>query len=390
MGKAIILSGGGGTAGSDDTTAKAADVLAGASYLGADTDDEAGTGTMPNNGAVSESLDAGKSYTVPEGYHNGSGKVTANSLSSQTSANASSGDILSGKTAWVNGSQLTGSMPNRGAVSQALAAGGSYTIPAGYHNGSGKVAANSLASQTSATASAGNVVSPYTGYSNGSKISGNIVNRGQAQYGKDCCVSSGNLYIRYLPTGAYYSGGASWAPEARIGTSTLMNMLGIKPENLKSGVTIGNVTGTWEGWVDSTCTIYDNGTWGGGATGLSSGAMSGLQSTYPIITPNIKFTDYSTLHVQVFVSISYVGDDWWMESDIDEFYVWDANKKAWKYMGAFGPDAHKAGTFYKELTYDISGWDFRGVLKFENYSSKMTPGDSTPGETGISKIWMTK
>lgn len=137
MGKAIILSGGGGTAGSDDTTAKAADVLAGASYLGADTDDEAGTGTMPNNGAVSESLDAGKSYTVPEGYHNGSGKVTANSLSSQTSANASSGDILSGKTAWVNGSQLTGSMPNRGAVSQALAAGGSYTIPAGYHNGSG-------------------------------------------------------------------------------------------------------------------------------------------------------------------------------------------------------------------------------------------------------------
>ena len=90
------------------------------------------------------------------------------------------------------------------------------------------------------------------------------------------------------------------------------------------------------------------------------------------------------------MSISYAGDNWWMESDIDEFYVWDANKNDWKYMGAFGPDAHKAGTFYKELTYDISGWDFRGVLKFENYSSKMTPGDSTPGETGISKIWMTK
>ena len=66
------------------------------------------TGTMANRGAVSSSLNCRGSYTIPAGYHNGSGKVTANSLASQTSATATSADILTGKTAWVNGSKITG------------------------------------------------------------------------------------------------------------------------------------------------------------------------------------------------------------------------------------------------------------------------------------------
>ena len=65
-------------------------------------------GTMANNGAISQTLNAGESYTVPAGYHNGSGRVTANSLASQTSGTAGAGDILTGKTAWVNGTKLTG------------------------------------------------------------------------------------------------------------------------------------------------------------------------------------------------------------------------------------------------------------------------------------------
>ncbi len=53
------------------------------------------TGTMLNRGAVAQELAAGGSYTVPEGYHNGGGKVTAKSLASQTGgATAADGDVL--------------------------------------------------------------------------------------------------------------------------------------------------------------------------------------------------------------------------------------------------------------------------------------------------------
>jgi len=88
--------------------------------------------------------------------------------------NATAAQILTGKTALVQGQTITGSMANRGAVTKALNAGESYTIPAGYHNGSGKVTANSLASQTSATATAANIQSGKTAWVNGSKITGTL------------------------------------------------------------------------------------------------------------------------------------------------------------------------------------------------------------------------
>lgn len=73
-------------------------------------------GTMPNNGAKTAWLDCGESYTIPTGYHNGSGIVRATSLSAQTQANAVAGNILKDKTAWANGSKITGTIPSKGAA----------------------------------------------------------------------------------------------------------------------------------------------------------------------------------------------------------------------------------------------------------------------------------
>ena len=53
---------------------------------------------MTNQGAKTSSLNCGESYTIPTGYHNGSGKITANSLASQTSATATASDILNGNS----------------------------------------------------------------------------------------------------------------------------------------------------------------------------------------------------------------------------------------------------------------------------------------------------
>ena len=69
-----VLAGTAGTGGD----AVAADVLSGKTFT---NDNGSQTGSMTNNGAVSQSLSAGQSYTIPAGYHNGSGTVTALSSS---------------------------------------------------------------------------------------------------------------------------------------------------------------------------------------------------------------------------------------------------------------------------------------------------------------------
>ncbi len=157
--------------------ATAADVLANKIFV----DDEGNVtpGTMPNNGAVTKTLDAGannQSYTIPAGYHNGSGAVTitleqksatptksaqtitptaGKVLSSVTVAaipsayqdvsnvDAVAADVLAGKIiVTANGTEVPGTMPNNGAVTHKLDATSnnqSYTIPAGYHSGSGAV-----------------------------------------------------------------------------------------------------------------------------------------------------------------------------------------------------------------------------------------------------------
>jgi len=89
---------------------------------------------MANNGAINGTItdqNYADGFTVPAGYHNGSGKVNisitekekiidANIKSGVTilgvngsftsDANATESDILSGKTAYVNGNKVTGTM----------------------------------------------------------------------------------------------------------------------------------------------------------------------------------------------------------------------------------------------------------------------------------------
>lgn len=150
-------------------TATAGDVLTGKVIVTADG--SVTPGTMPNNGAVKKTLDATtKSYTIPAGYHDGKGsvnitteektatptkspqnitptagqvlsKVTVQAIPAQyvdtQDANAAAGDILTGKSAYVRGVKVDGSMANNGDTTGTFdgLTTESYEIPAGYTTG---------------------------------------------------------------------------------------------------------------------------------------------------------------------------------------------------------------------------------------------------------------
>lgn len=69
-------------------------------------------------------------------------------------ATAAVAEILEGKTAYARGTKLTGTMPNKGAVSGTIATKDAYTIPMGFHDGSGTV---SIDATESAKLIAGNI-----------------------------------------------------------------------------------------------------------------------------------------------------------------------------------------------------------------------------------------
>lgn len=83
----------------------------------------------------------GKKFHLPNGAL-GTGTCTYDADTSDATAIAA--EILSGKTAYRNGTKLEGTMPNKGAVAGAISTkAGLYTIPQGYHDGSGTVSIDS-------------------------------------------------------------------------------------------------------------------------------------------------------------------------------------------------------------------------------------------------------
>lgn len=162
-------------------------------------------GTMADNGTtLTKTVTENGGVTIPEGYHH-AGELTVDVFSPDLSVvTATAANVLTGSS-FVNssGAKVDGTMKNNGAVSKTLTTNTSYTIPAGYHNGSGKVTANVPVSldTSDATATASRILSPYTAYVKGSKVTGTIATKTSS----DLTTSGSTVYV---PAG-YYSSQAS-------------------------------------------------------------------------------------------------------------------------------------------------------------------------------------
>lgn len=83
---------------------------------------------------------SGKYFHLPSGQRvQGSCAYDADT----SDANAVAGEILYGKTAYVNGNKITGSMSNNGSNNVTLTSTAGATIPAGYYDGSGSAVLDS-------------------------------------------------------------------------------------------------------------------------------------------------------------------------------------------------------------------------------------------------------
>lgn len=233
-------------------------------------------GTMVNNGSVKKTLDIQtKSFVIPKGYHDGTGAISVDVEESKTitptesaqtvspeagkvlssvvvnpipaeyivtsDADALAENILSGKTAYVNGVKVTGSMANIGEQVETLdIEHPSINISKGYHSGSGTVSIvveskeatptkaaqeitptegkvldkvtvnpipNNFVDSTSATAVAENILSGKTAFigdaeGNGVEVTGSMDNNGNIEETIDgLTVTSYNIPKGYTDGG---------------------------------------------------------------------------------------------------------------------------------------------------------------------------------------------
>jgi hypothetical protein len=137
---------------------------------------------ITNNGAVDVEVKEGETYTIPKGYHNGSGTVSGvagggnyalqsktvtptkaqqnivpdagkyglsgvtveaipENYQDVTAVDATAADVLANKKiVAADGTIVAGTMPNHGAVAATLTpTNNAYEVPEGYHNGTGEV-----------------------------------------------------------------------------------------------------------------------------------------------------------------------------------------------------------------------------------------------------------
>ena len=230
------------------------------------------SGAQTIKAVTTSNIDAGNiktGVTVKVGDANSAGRIKNVTGTFTDDANAAAGDILSGKTAYVKGSKITGSLSSKSAetyntsTSDRTIAAGQYlsgaqtikavktaniaagnikagvTIQVGDANSAGRIANVAGTFTSDGTAAAGHILSGKIAYVNGSKITGNIGSKAAETF----YTSSSD---RTISAGQYLSG---------IQTIKAITTSGIDAANIKLGVNvkvgdagsagrIKNVTGT--------------------------------------------------------------------------------------------------------------------------------------------------
>ena len=242
-------------------TAAAEDILAGKKSVDA-TGAEI-TGTMTNRGAWTSTKTSNGSVTIPAGYHNGSGKVTVNVSSTTTiptDGDAATSDVLTGKTFYSGGSKKTGTMTNQGAWSTTKTSNGDVPIPAGFHNGSGKVTVN-----VSTSTATGALDTPSISFD---KTLGRFTATSKVK--TSGYISTSDTTTKSYTITRYLGGEYTPTKESKTVSLTEKYCTGdvvikgdnnLIPANIKNGISIFGVAGSYTGDGANVISITSDRTW---------------------------------------------------------------------------------------------------------------------------------
>lgn len=270
---------------------------------------------------------------------------------------AAAGDIREGKVIVdKDGEPLTGTLVDNGSWSSSgLVAGASVTIPAGIHDGTGKVTAKSLADQTPGNLAAEKMLSGVYGYSNGAKVTGNIASMGAQT------VTPGNAAKTVSCSGKYMTGNVTVSAVANLTAA-----------NIKKGVTVGGVTGTWEGYVATATDLYYKGTNPAGITS-SSATFGATNITLSTGTHNIDLAINKTYAVSGYTRLNIQGSIYTYSNSA---YIKNSNvtpAQTYKALNIAG------GTTYTLIQFDIS----QMITLGSGAVIRLTTNSGT-----ISRIWL--
>jgi len=191
-------------------------------------------------------------------------------------ATATAATILSGETAYVDGKKITGTIPSVPGSTIIPSTSEQTAISAGQY-ASGNITVDAIPSQyvntSDATATASKIVSGYTAYVNGNKISGSITSRSSSSVttsGRTVTIPAGYYASQVTKSVGTAKSATTYTPGTSdqtissgyylTGTQTIKGDSDLIASNIKSGVTIFNVTGTYTGATvtGNTCTVNIN------------------------------------------------------------------------------------------------------------------------------------
>lgn len=205
--------GGGGGIGSDELTVTADKVIEGYMYVGADTDDEIGDGTIPSKGSstASQSVTTSGSNLVtriPNGAYITNASSGYPEITTSLSSIASTGGLTADK-------MLVGK--------SALGISGTAT--------------------SDADAGTHQVLAGKTYYRSGSKLTGTMVNVGANEDYKWLGNDGSKLYVG-MTNGAHITNSDIGYPRVLVPYSAIASNIGLSASNIKEGVSVLGRTGT--------------------------------------------------------------------------------------------------------------------------------------------------